>query len=140
MSARLPATPERIWALLVDVESWPVWGTVDELVPERSANLSSHGRDGIGAVRAFRTGRIVTSERIVELHPYQHFVYADAENPYLSNYRAEVELRPVETGGTAIRWHGTYDVRFGLRLMMRPVMNRTMRRTAVGLAGADGLL
>jgi uncharacterized protein YndB with AHSA1/START domain len=128
------ARPEDVWALLVDARSWPRWGTVDELVLERSTNISSDGKDGVGAVRAFRTGRVVTSERIVELHPYQLFAYEDAENPYLSNYRAEVRLVPTAAGGTWIRWHGTYEVAFGMHLFMRPLMKRTLRRMAEGLA------
>jgi uncharacterized protein YndB with AHSA1/START domain len=136
VEVRSPASRERIWALLVDATSWPKWGTVDELVAAKSANISSDGPDGVGAVRAFRTGRVVTSERIVALEPCRHFAYVDAENPYLRNYRAEIRLSPAAAGGTSIRWHGTYEVAFGMHLFIRPVMNRTMRRMAEGLARA----
>ncbi|WP_306204627.1 SRPBCC family protein [Actinoplanes sp. RD1] len=134
--AHSPAAPERIWALLVDARSWPRWGTVDELVTEKSTNISSDGHDEVGAVRAFRTGRTVTSERIVGLEPGRLFAYAGAENPYLRDYRAEIRLSPATGGGTSIRWHGTYDVPFGMHLVMRPLMHRTMRRMVEGLARA----
>ncbi|MBB3094427.1 uncharacterized protein YndB with AHSA1/START domain [Actinoplanes campanulatus] len=134
--AQSPADPERIWALLVDASSWPKWGTVDELMPERSSNVSDDGQDGVGAVRAFRTGRVVTSERIVELEPCRLFAYVDADNPYLRDYRAEIRLSPAAAGGTSIRWRGTYEVAFGVHLFMRPLMNRTMRRMVEGLARA----
>ncbi|WP_305785472.1 SRPBCC family protein [Symbioplanes lichenis] len=123
-----PATPERVWALLTDAPSWPAWGTVDELVAETSS--------GVGAVRTFRTGRVVTSERIVELRPPSLFAYVDAENPYLRDYRAEIRLSPAAAGGTTIRWQGSYTVGLGAYLVMRPVMSRTMRRMAEGLARA----
>ncbi len=101
-----------------------------------SPNISGDGRDGVGAVRTFRTGRVVTSERIVELEPCRLFAYVDAENPYLRDYRAEIRLSPATDGDTTIRWHGTYEVAFGVHLFMRPLMNRTMRRMVEGLARA----
>lgn len=53
----------KVWELLLDAHSWPRWGTVDELVLERSGNISLDRRDTVGAVRIFRTGRVVTSEQ-----------------------------------------------------------------------------
>jgi hypothetical protein len=93
----------------------------------------------VGAVRAFRTGAVVTSERITELDPCRRFAYEGAENPFMKNYRAEILLSKKPAGGSAIHWRGTYDVPFGLHLALRPTLNHTMRRMAEGLARAGGI-
>ena len=59
-TATTTAPPAVVWRLLVDARTWPTWATVDSLVTERSSDLDPNGRDPVGAVRAFRTGRIVT--------------------------------------------------------------------------------
>lgn len=60
------ASPAIVWKLLVDAASWPLWSKVDSLDTTRSVDLDPGGDDGVGAVRAFRTGRTVTGERLTE--------------------------------------------------------------------------
>lgn len=136
VTAESSGAPSRLWSLLIDARSWPRWGTVDSLVLERSEGISPDGRDEVGAVRAFRTGRIVTSERITALDPDRRLAYQDAQNPFMKNYRAEILLSEKPAGGSVIRWRGTYEVPFGPHLIMRRTMDHTMRRMAEGLAQA----
>jgi hypothetical protein len=139
VTAESSGPASRLWPLLIDARSWPRWGTVDSLVLERSHGISLDGRDEVGAVRAFRTGKIITSERIVELDPCRRFAYEDAENPFMKNLRAEILLSEKPAGGSVIRWHGSYEVPFGLHLAMRRTMDQTMRRMAEGLARAGDM-
>ncbi|HEY2700769.1 MAG TPA: hypothetical protein VGJ45_35290 [Pseudonocardiaceae bacterium] len=70
-----------MWGLLIDGRSWPRWSSgLDELVAERSSGLDPHGQDGVGAIRAFRTGRVVTGERLTELVDGRRLAYEDAFN------------------------------------------------------------
>jgi hypothetical protein len=138
VTATADAVPSRVWSLLLDARTWPHWGTVDALVTERSHRLSPNGRDGVGAVRAFRTGRLVTSERIVDLRPYRYFTYQGEQNPFLRDYRAEILLSATPAGRTTITWRGSYQVAFGLHLVLVPTLRRTMQRMADGLARAAG--
>ncbi|BCB78326.1 SRPBCC family protein [Phytohabitans flavus] len=131
VTATSVAPPSRLWSLLVDAHSWPRWGTVDALVTEQS---SPNGLDTVGAVRAFRTGSVVTSERIVDLRPPEAFTYEGVSNPVLTNYRAEILLTEEPGGGTLVTWHGSYDVATDLHLIMRRTMAETMRSMAEGLA------
>lgn len=130
------AAPSQLWSLLLDAHGWPQWGTVDALVLEQSDQISPDGQDRIGAVRAFRTGRVVTRERIVALWPYERFAYQGVDNPVLTNYHAEILLRRRRDGATTITWRGSYEVAFGLHFILRPSLRRTMRRMAQGLAEA----
>ena len=136
VSARSESPPACLWSLLLDARTWPVWSLVDALVPERSQNLSAAGRDEVGAVRAFRTGRVVTGERITELRPERVFRYEDAFNPVLHDYSASVELEPTASGGTLLRWRGTYTTKPVLGVFLEWYLRRFMQKMVDGLAVA----
>ncbi|MCZ2826931.1 MULTISPECIES: SRPBCC family protein [unclassified Modestobacter] len=123
-----------VWTLLLDSASWPTWSTVDELVLDESEGLAPDGRDGVGATRAFRTGKVVTIERITALDPPRLFAYEGVRSALISDYAAVIELDETSSGGTAIRWSGSYNARLGTRWFMRRVMRGVMQRMADGLA------
>ncbi|WP_410633122.1 SRPBCC family protein [Amycolatopsis sp. cmx-4-83] len=126
VTADSTAPPSAVWALLLDAPGWPSWSRIDALESEQPA--------GVGAVRAFRTGKVVTKERITALEPGRRFAYEGAENPQLTDYRAAVELLGLPGGGTRIRWHGTYSARWGRRWFLRRYLRRFMQDMATGLA------
>ncbi|MEW1751768.1 SRPBCC family protein [Streptomyces angustmyceticus] len=127
------ASPEVVWKLLVDAASWPLWSKVDSLDTTRSAGLDPGGDDGVGAVRAFRTGRTVTGERLTEKVEPRLLAYEGAFHTTMRNYHARIELKPTASSGTVIHWYGTYETS---RLMGR-VMPRYLQRFMQGMA--DGL-
>lgn len=130
------APVDTVWDLLIDARSWPQWSSgLDELVEERSSGLDPHGHDGVGAVRAFRTGRMVTGERLTELVAGRRMAYEDAFNFAMKDYQAVVELEATGAGGTAIHWHGTWRMRPGIGWTMPFVLPRVMQRMADDLAG-----
>ncbi|WP_331769903.1 SRPBCC family protein (plasmid) [Embleya sp. NBC_00888] len=133
-TATSTASPAVVWRLLVDARTWPVWSTVDSLDTERSSGLDPDGRDPVGAVRAFRTGRTVTGERLTGLDEEKQLTYEDAFNWAIRDYRAVVDLTPAADGGTVIHWHGTYSTRWGMGWLMERVMRGVMQRMADGLA------
>lgn len=115
----------------MDARSWPVWSAVGSLDTERSSGLDPGGRDAIGAVRAFRTGSVVTGERLTGLSEERQLTYEDAFNPFMRNYHAAVELtryptnlghRPVGPSVLAQSHHGP----FGLK-----VLNSSPERSVV---------
>ncbi|WP_215543234.1 SRPBCC family protein [Amycolatopsis sp. CA-230715] len=133
-TATSTAPPAVVWRLLLDARTWPVWSAVDDLDLDRSTGLDPDGRDPVGAVRAFRTGRTVTGERVTGLVEERQLTYEDAFNRAIHDYRAVVDLAPAPGGGTLIHWHGTYATRWGMGWLMRRVMQRVMQRMADGLA------
>lgn len=128
------APPAVVWKLLLDAESWPTWSAVDALDRERSVDLDPGGRDGVGAVRAFRTGRTVTGERLTELREERLFAYEDAFNPVLRDYRARIELDADPAGGTRIRWRGEYATSWPASWYLPRYLRRFMLKMARGLA------
>ncbi|MEV6602405.1 SRPBCC family protein [Actinoplanes sp. NPDC051346] len=101
-TATSTAPPAVVWRLLADARTWPTWSAVDSLVTDRSSGLGPDGQDLVGAVRAFRTGRTVTGERLTGLIEQKQLTYEDAFNPTIRDYRAVVDLLPTPDGGTTI--------------------------------------
>ncbi|MFC4909583.1 SRPBCC family protein [Actinomadura gamaensis] len=128
------APPDVVWKLLLDAGTWPTWSPVDALVRERSLGLSSDGRDGVGTVRAYRTGRTVTTERLTELREERLFAYEGVHAAALRNYRARIELHREPDGGTRIRWHGEYEASWPASWFLPRYMRKFMARMAQGLA------
>jgi hypothetical protein len=135
VSSTTSAPAEVVWGLLIDGRSWPQWSSMlDELVQDRSNGLDPRGNDGVGAVRAFRTGRVVTGERLTELVENRRMSYEDAFNHAMKDYRAVVELEPTPAGGTVISWRGTWRMKPGIGWLMPVVLPRVMQRMADDLA------
>ncbi|MGW7079984.1 SRPBCC family protein [Streptomyces sp. NPDC054866] len=128
------APPEVVWKLLVDAASWPLWSKVDSLDTTRSVDLDLGGDDGVGAVRAFRTGRTVTGERLTEKVEPRLLAYEGAFNASMRNYRARIELQPTASSGTVIHWSGEYETSGLLRWVMPRYLQKFMQGMAEGLA------
>ena len=128
------APPATVWALLLNAACWPEWSRIDELDVGQSQGLSADGRDAVGAIRAFRTGKLVAKERITALDAPHRFAYEGLDNPQMADYRAAIELRETPDGGTLIRWHGTYQARRGMRWFFQRYLRRYMKSMANELA------
>jgi uncharacterized protein YndB with AHSA1/START domain len=129
--ARTTAPPELVHALLRDGSTWPVWGTVESFALERP------GRDGgesVGAIRNFTTGRYRMREEIVEIVPNRRFSYVLLAGLALRDYRADIDLTPVD-GGTDIHWHTTFRAKApGMGWIYRRTLQRVTEGFAQGLA------
>ncbi|MFF5213388.1 SRPBCC family protein [Streptosporangium sp. NPDC000396] len=128
------ASPEVVWKLLVDATSWPLWSKVDSLDTTRSVGLDPGGDDDVGAIRAFRTGRRVTGERLTEKVEQRLLAYEDAFNASIHNYHARIELEPTSDSGTVIHWYGEYETSWLLRWVMPRYLQKFMQDMAEGLA------
>jgi hypothetical protein len=123
------ASPQAIMALLTDGASWPSWSGHDsfELI-EAAPEDGPGGKEGVGAVRIFRRGKVASKERVIEFVPDRRLGYELVSGLPLANYRAYVDLTPQSSGGTEIHWHSTFNPRipltgwlyaYGLRVFIR---------------------
>ncbi len=126
--ARSSAPPERIWALLADVTTWPQWADFDEAKVESGA--------GVGEVRAFRRGRTRTRERVTDFDPSRRLGYDFLSGLPIRDYHADVTLTS-DGDGTRIRWHSTFRARLpGTGRLIRRTLQRFVADTAERLARA----
>jgi uncharacterized protein YndB with AHSA1/START domain len=125
---RSAAPPERVWALLADVTTWPRWADFDEASVESGS--------GLGELRAFRRGRTRTSERVTVFEPPRRLGYDLVSGIPIRDYHADVTLTP-ENGGTDIRWHSTFKTKVpGTGWLIRHSLQRFVADTAERLARA----
>lgn len=133
IDVRVPTTasPARLYALLRDGATWPVWS------PIGSFELRAEGtgeREGLGAIRVFRTGRVTSVERVAELVPDRRFSYELEHGLAIRGYRADVDLEP-SGGTTTIHWHSTFRAKVpGTGWLYQRTLSRFIKRCAEGLA------
>ena len=125
------ATPETVYALLADGATWPEWSGIDSFELRQEGDT---GGESLNAVRVFRTGRVTSIERLVELVPARRLSYILLSGLPLRDYRADIDLLPGD-GGTLIRWHSTFVARRpGTGWLYRQALGKFIRRTVRGLA------
>lgn len=122
------APPDRVWALLADVRTWPDWADFDEAEVESGS--------GLGEVRVFRRGRTRTRERVTVFEPPRVLGYDLLSGLPIRDYHADVTLTPQE-GGTHIRWHSIFRAKVpGTGWLVRSALQRFVADTAERLARA----
>src|SRR5689334_17320727 len=70
--ATTTADPATVYALLREGATWPTWSPIESFELERPG---ADEPEGIGAVRRFRSGRVIGHDEIAELVPDQRFAY-----------------------------------------------------------------
>ena len=141
VSSRSTAAARRVYDVLTDGASWPVWAPIDSFALEgddgvgpRTASGAPRGPQGVGAVRMFRIGRYALHEQIVALSPDRRLDYVMLGG-LLRDYRASVELTPDPSGGTHIRWQASFQPRVpGTGWLFHRVTRRYLGRMVHGLA------
>jgi hypothetical protein len=125
------ADPASVYALVRDGAVWPTCSSLG------SFELESEGeteREGVGAIRVFKTGPYTSRERIVEIVPDRRFSYEMLSGLPLRGYRAEIDLTPAGTG-TRIHWRSTFHAKIpGTGWLYRLTLHRLIKGIVHGLA------
>jgi uncharacterized protein YndB with AHSA1/START domain len=129
--ATTAAPPGDVYALLRDGATWPEWSPLGSFELMRPGD---EGGESVGAVRVFRTGRVRSQERIVELVPAERLSYVLEQGLPLRDYRADIDLEPV-ADGTRIHWHSSFHAKVpGTGPLYRWQLGKFIQQTVDGLA------
>ena len=76
--------------------------------------------DGVGAIRNFGSGPMLSREEVVEFEPPHHLAYVLLAGLPISGYRADVRLTELGPNSCRISWVGEFDA--------RPIVGAVMQR------------
>jgi hypothetical protein len=129
--ATTTADPATVYALLCDGATWPAWSPIDSFELEREG---AGEREGVGAVRIFRSGRVTGRDTIAELVPNRRLSYTHVSSLPVRDYRGDVDLTRV-AGGTEIRWVSAFDPKIpGTGALLRRGLDGFIAALTTGLA------
>jgi uncharacterized protein YndB with AHSA1/START domain len=129
--ATTSADPATVYALLRDGAGWPRWSPIESFSLEREG---ADEREGVGAVRVFRGGRVTGRDEIVELVPDRRFAYTHTSSLPVRDYRGEVDLERTPEG-TAIKWVSSFEPKYpGTGWILRRALDGFVAKLANGLA------
>ena len=132
-TARSDASPQTVWGLLADVDTWPRWAAFDSAELERPGKPDPQGVD---AIRRFKRGRYTTRERVTAFEPPRRFGYELLAGIPIRDYRAEVTLEP-DVDGTLITWRSSFRGKFPIPgSLVRRGLQTFIADTVEGLARA----
>jgi hypothetical protein len=130
--ATTTADPATVYALLRDGATWPEWAPIDSLALEREG---AGEREGIGAVRVLRSGRVTGRDTIAELVENRRFAYTNESSLPVKDYRGTVDLDPLPDGGTALTWVAEFHPKVpGTGALVRRGLDGFVRKLVDGLA------
>lgn len=119
-----PACPR-----LADATSWPRWSPIGAAEVERRG-------PGLGEIRRFTTGRVISREEVIAFEPPRRFAYRLLSGLPLRDYCAEVVITPAGDG-SRIEWTSTFRGRWpGSGPLYRLVLDRFIGKVVDGLAAA----
>lgn len=131
VSARSEADPDTVYRLVADGAQWPTCSGLGSFELERPGDDE---REGIGAIRVFRTGTVTSRELVVDAVPGRRFSYTVLSGMPLRDYRADIDLAP-DGDGTIIRWHSGFRARYpGTAWLFRWYLTRFIGVLVTGLA------
>jgi hypothetical protein len=132
ISRDIHATSNAIFDLLADGSTWPTWSPIEKFKLEATGSPTPNG---VGSVRCFTTGRIVSREQVVIHEPAVQLSYVLLSGMPLRDYRADITLTPSGPAATTVTWHSTFEPKIPLTGMMYTIgLRRFLRRTIDGLA------
>jgi uncharacterized protein YndB with AHSA1/START domain len=121
-SIEIAATPEQIWAIMLDVERWPEWTSSIARV-ERLGN--SAAAFGVGSeARILQPGLPVNLWRVTQIEPGHGFVWETRSWGALT--RAEHWITPNDKGGSTVLL--SVHIRGFLEPLLRPWLTRMTRK------------
>jgi ribosome-associated toxin RatA of RatAB toxin-antitoxin module len=128
--SRSSASAATVFALASDSMSYPTWSMIG------SCQILEHGdARGIGERRIFRTVFLALLEEVVEVTPERRVSYVVHRGLPFRDYRADVDLEPIEGGGTSIRWRCSFYPKIrGTGWLCRAFMSYVLSRMAPALA------
>lgn len=133
-STPISAPPEIVWEVMTDHQLYSRWS------PSSRVDLEVEGSpepNGVGAVRAFRTGPVSTREEVTAFDPPHRMAYRALGMPLpVRNYRSEMVLVGSGDGSSCeLHWDSWFEIVIPLTGgILRQFMASAVAKFAAGIA------
>ena len=130
----LDATPERVFEVFEDPESWPIWAR-----PIQTVTWTSPKPFAVGTTRDVDiVGGLVAHERFFVWEPPHRmaFYFVGTSKPAVASLAEYYELEPLSGGRSRFVWRVAYESRSRMRYvspLLRPAVRLFMARIVKGL-------
>jgi hypothetical protein len=101
------ATPETLFRLETEGASWSEWAK-PLVMQSRWAREGAPVPAGVGAIREIGGWPVLMREETVDYEPSRRHVYILVGRAPVKNYRAEATFTPTDSGGTDLKWSGSF--------------------------------
>ena len=102
----IDAPIETVWSLVADARGYKSWAAMTATTLEREGDLEP---DGVGAIRNFGVGTVLSREEVVVFDAPHHLGYVLLSGLPIENYRADVTLTSLGDRRTRLMWIGTFE-------------------------------
>jgi len=138
VQAQSAAAATTVWAILTDANTWTAWSPVDRAQVESGHELGEVRRFRVPLVAGLSWPRLTSRERTTIYELPRRWGYEMLSGvPGVTDYAAEVNLIPMQAGGTDIRWRVSLRPSVtGTGGALRWMLQRLYADTATGLARA----
>ncbi|NLA35260.1 MAG: SRPBCC family protein [Actinobacteria bacterium] len=135
--ATVDAPQAVVWELIADGEGWKRWAGFTAATLEREG---SPERDGVGAVRKFGVGKILSREEVTEFEAPHRLSYRLLSGLPITDYHSTVTITEIDDRRCRVGWASSFEdtgvMSFVMKGFIAVVLRNMLKRLSSYASGS----